>query len=189
MSVTMGQAFADILTPTQREALAAATDVLIDHYLENLADAQTGTWDFQQFYIADFLPRRYAHEYSPKFARQFFFCLSTIAWKLNQPHFLQPACIGEELALWALIQQAESILEEKGEEPDLGDLVDAAFEDTDVQNLYSGERDGIDETEVGQYMGMTSLSFKDWFVPFRESSVDDLSEVHPCAQVDGDGTP
>lgn len=80
--------------------------------------------------------------------------------------------LAEELAAWAIINQAKSVVEEDegeaAEENAFDIFIDGYFEDTDFLYLFDATYDGIDEAEVAQVLGMSSLAFHDWFLPFSD---------------------
>ena len=86
---------------------------------------------------------------------------------LVRPGNWRLANVGEELALHALIDQAEAVLEAAGEDPDLGDFREAAIEDLDCLLLFDLRFDGFEDSPVADRLGMTNLRFEDWFKPFR----------------------
>ncbi len=104
----------------------------------------------------------------------------TVAWKLAQPEHLPLSSLAEELAAHAVIREAmarlemeeEEDAEEKGDQEQtqetLDAFIDAYFEDTDVEILFGDRYDGLDETELAKVLGMSSLAFGDWFLPFSE---------------------
>ena len=55
-------------------------------------------------------------------------------------------------------------------------FIDRYFEDTDVAFLFDDRYDGLDETEVAQMLGFSSLAFADWFLPFSDAP---SRVVHP----------
>lgn len=175
--MAMGASFdAEILPPSHRRALADACDRLIDLWLDELAAVTHGDWPATDSAIAHALPRRYLLDYTPTFAKQFFVCLVTVAWKLAQPGRVPLACVAEELAAWALIEEAELVLEEEGVAADFGPFTDDLYEDTDFLVLFDPKLDGLESSEVGAYLGMGYLEHKDWFVPFGGG---DRASVHP----------
>src|SRR5207248_530236 len=107
----------DILPPSHREALYAAVDVLTDEFLDDVATLQDDD-DFTNTSMVDYLPRKYLPHYTPLVARQFLVCLITVAWKLRSPGIYRLACVGEELALNALIERAEGLLDMDGQKAD-----------------------------------------------------------------------
>jgi len=163
----------EVLPPSHREALFAAIDTLIDEFLDDVAHLREGK-PFAETWMKTFLPEKYLHRYNQLFARQFLACLMTVAWKLTSPDPQWLACVGEELALDALLRQAEIQLDVEGEHADFGDFEDVAFEDTDFKVLFDPAWDGIEDSEVGEYLRMANLHLADWFKPFRESD-----PVHP----------
>jgi hypothetical protein len=101
-------------------------------------------------------------------------CVYTVAWKLHSPDAQMLACVGEELALHALIQRAAAILDDKGTEADFDLLRETAFEVEDYALLFDPQRDGIEDSEHVQRLGMANVRYDDWFMPFC-----DQDPVHP----------
>jgi len=70
---------------------------------------------------------------------------------------------------WAIIEEAKRFLEEKSGEDEaennFDDFIDAYFEDTDFLYLFENVFDGIEETQLVQVMGISSLAFDTWFLP------------------------
>jgi hypothetical protein len=180
----MGQAYQDVLPPHYRTALQAGTDWLIEQGFNDLMTIDRPGSDVRQTSLADCLPDRYLLKYTPLFMKQFFVCILTVAWKLAQPSPTYLACLAEEMAAWAIIQEAEAELEQQGEEADFDPFIEDLFEDTDFLQLFDDANDGIEETELGKVMGMTSLAFKDWFVPFRGHADVHYGAVHPYVDQD-----
>lgn len=124
--------------------------------------------------IADALPRKYLPRYDFLFAKEFVVCVSTVIWKLQSPDHQQLACVAEELALNAIINQAQVDLELRGLEADLDDVYEEAFQDSDFEFLFDPKFDGIEESEMAEFSGMANLRFEDWFKPFAN-----VPYVHP----------
>jgi hypothetical protein len=90
------------------------------------------------------------------------------------------ACVGEELALRALVTEAEEILEARGAGvAQLADLLELATEDADYELLFYMAWDGIEDSDTAREEGMANLAFDDWFKPFREEY-----PVHPYVEPD-----
>ena len=99
---------------------------------------------------------------------------------------LAPRCLLEELVAYALLETTEArLVDELGHDPSTawGSFRMMTFEDQDFLYLWDDSLDGIDESSVGQAVGMTSLSIRDWGFPFDEdrpvhpyyASADDIS--------------
>ncbi len=88
--------------------------------------------------------------------------------------------LAEELAAWAILEEAKRLLEEKSNESEtennFDDFIDAYFEDTDFLYLFENAYDGIEETQPGQVLGISSLAFDNWFLPFSD---DPSRRAHP----------
>lgn len=99
----------------------------------------------------DYLPRIHATRYDSVFAERFLACMMAVTWKLGQPEReYSLSCVGEELALNAIIERAEAVLKSEGIEADFGDLRTIAFEDEDYGLLFDPAFDGGDAPVVGQ---------------------------------------
>jgi hypothetical protein len=166
--MVMGQAYSDLLTPREQEALQAGCDLLIDTLFSELGNVKNPQ-DVMQTTVVGYLPERYLYKYSPQFLRKFAVCIVTVAWKLAQLKHVPLSSVAEELAAWVIIHEAKAFLElnedaeaEEGEDA-FDAFIEGYFEDTDFLFLYSNAHDGIDETQVGQMLGMSSLAFDDWF--------------------------
>ena len=73
------------------------------------------------------------------------------------------SCLAEELALWALMKQAEVQLEIAEEESDpeaWSDFREFAFENEDFLWLYSPELDEIEEADWGREHAVVNLKFQ-----------------------------
>lgn len=166
--MAIGQAYSDTLTESEQKALQQACDVLIDDIFNTISDVHENK-DVASTMLGDFLPPRYMPKYTLLFLRQFSVCIITVAWKLAQAQHMLLASVAEEIAAWTIIREAKAILEEDGKTQDPFEaFIDVYFEDTDFLYLFDNAYDGIDESEVGQMMGVSSLAFHDWFLPFSD---------------------
>ena len=167
----IGQAYSHILTLLERQALQDSCNLLIDNAFDDLATLESPQ-DVVHTLLVRHLPQRYTYKYTPLFFRQFTVCLITVTWKLAQAVHMPLSSLAEEVAVWAIIEEAKRVLEEKSGEDEaennLDDFIDAYFEDTDFLYLFENAHDGIEETQVGQVMGISSLAFDQWFVPFSD---------------------
>ena len=169
----IGGELPSILCADHEHALSTAVHVLIDECLDDIVALQRGE-PFVDTGMSAYVPSTYCHRYDPLFAKRFLACVYTVAWKLHSPDPQMLACVGEELALHALIQRAEAILDDKGTEADFDLLRETAFEDEDYALLFDPQWDGIEESKHGQRLGMANLGYDDWFRPFRDDD-----PVHP----------
>src|SRR3712207_6216204 len=92
-----------------REALYTSATVLIEQYFDDLAAFERA--DFAQTAMYADLPRAYLPRYDAGFGRRFVTCLLTVVWKLRAPEVYQLACVAEEMALYAIIQQARGLVD------------------------------------------------------------------------------
>jgi hypothetical protein len=163
-------AYADVLPESHRAALRSAAIVYLDECYEALREFGRGD-SYAESAIGRYLPPRYEHYYDGRFARDWLATITVVGWKLGQPGRVELSCVAEELALWALVQQAEVQLEIAGEQSAAdawGDFRDLAFEDEDFLWLYDPEMDGIEESEWAREHAVVNLKFADWFKPFDE---------------------
>ena len=165
----MGQAYTDILTPPEQKALRASCDILIDSIFDEVNRVKTPE-DIIDTTIGDYLPERYLYRYTPLFLRKFAVCIITVTWKLAQPQHIPLSSLAEELAAYTIIERAKIALKETEENKDeaFEEFIDEYFEDIDFEYLYDDSYDGIDETQLAQIMGISSLAFSDWFKPFSD---------------------
>jgi hypothetical protein len=177
--MSIGQAYSDVLSFYEQKALESACDWLIDHAFDELKYIEKPQ-DVADTIVGGYLPERYLYKYTPLFFKQFAVCIITVTWKLAQPEPMPLASLAEELAAWIIVYEAKRILqdqlEEASNEDNLDAFIDAFFEDIDVEFLFNGAFDGIDEIETGKTMGIASLAFDNWFKPFSDEP-DQI--VHP----------
>lgn len=152
--------------PRKREALLTGACILLDQLREDLAHLDGGG-DVTGTNMIEFLPPGFAHRYSAQFAHQFMACALAVGRKLVQPGFRRPESVGEELALHAVIAQAEAVLVAGGEDSDLEDFREAATEDFDCLLLFERRFDGFEDSLAAESLGTSNLRFEDWFKPFR----------------------
>ena len=165
-----------LLSSEQDHALRSAAAVLLDRFFADIGHLQAGG-DFSDTNMVDYLPARFIPKYDHLFAKRFLTCVSAVAAKLFQSDHSMLACVGEELALHALVSEASVILEERRAGVDLADFLELATEDADYELLFDMAWDGIEDSETGQEMRLANLVFDDWFRPFRATD-----PVHPYVE-------
>lgn len=169
--MSIGQAYSHALTSSEQQALQASCDILIDSIFDEVGNIKD-TKEVANTTLGIFLPNRYIHRYTPRFLRQFAVCVITVAWKLAQPEHIPLSSLAEELAARVIIQHAKVVMETDEDmeytEDAFETFEDEYFEDLDFEFLYDDSYDGIDETAIAQYMGISSLALKDWFTPFSD---------------------
>lgn len=183
--MSVGQAYTGLLTPGEQKALAAGCDRVIDYLFEDIATISNDQRNKgAHLWLTGYLPRRYLLKYTPSFYKKFAVCAITVAWKLAQPKRLLLSSVAEELAAWAILTEAKLYLALKSYEEDDESTEEGAletfrmnyFEDLDFLYLFDDFFDGIEESPVGQMMGIMSLAFEDWFRPF---SAEPSRTAHP----------
>ncbi|MFC1705862.1 hypothetical protein ACFL59_03455 [Planctomycetota bacterium] len=164
--------YTDILPEHHIAALRDAARDLVAQLLDDLVTLE-GV-DLEETGLADLLPRCYRLRYDLGFVRRFLVCAVTVAWKLEAPGEHLLACVAEELALHAIAQGASDTLTVQAVEPDFDLFSDIAFKDQDYLFLFSPAQDGIEDSAIGEAMGIVNLRFAHWFRPFYDSV-----PVHP----------
>ena len=164
----------DALPPNHRAALEHACTVLIDEFLDDIADLSTSPAGWDDTYMASYLPGQFRQQYTPLFARQFLLCTATVAWKLAQEAWLEPACLAEDLALNALIERAGAEIELAGADADFDAFMEQAFESTAFEDLL--DHDEEDEPALRRPIEAAGSRVAEWFHPYHEG---DLQAVHP----------
>jgi hypothetical protein len=165
-------AYADVLPASHREALREAAVTCLDECFSAIADGEPGQ-SYADSPIGAYLPSRYEHYYDGRFARDWTTTVAVVGWKLAQPGEVTLACVAEELALYALIRQAQvqlDLREEENDEQAWSDFRDLVFEDEDFLFLFNPELDGIEETEWAREHAVVGLKFGEWFRPFDPAS-------------------
>lgn len=182
--MSVGQAYTGLLTPGGQKALAVGCDRVIDYLFEDIATISNDQRNNgAHLWLTGYLPRRYLLKYTSLFYKKFAVCVVTVAWKLAQPKRLLLSSVAEELAAWTILTEAKRYLALKSYEEDDASTEEALetfrmnyFEDLDFLYLYDDSMDGIEESPVGQMMGIMSLAFEDWFRPF---SAEPSRTAHP----------
>jgi hypothetical protein len=171
------------LSSKEREALLAGSAMLIDSLFDDyhLVDP----WKCETIFLTRFgkhLPRAYFSHYTPLFFKQFGACVITMAWKFAQPQPLLPCSLAEQLAGWAILEEAQAILEhERGSEgaptQAFHPFIARVFPDTAFRLLFDP---GFDGEEVAYEPGsqrQTFVTIEDWFAPFPGRT----QSAHPYA--------
>jgi hypothetical protein len=165
-----------MLSIEQEDALRSAAVSLLDGFFSDIGHLEAGG-GFADTELVAYLPARFLPKYDHLFAKEFLVCVATVASKLVHPNHSSLACVGEELALNAIVDAAAAILELRGAEADLGDFLELATEDADYELLFDMAWDGIEDSDAGRDMRVANLAFDDWFRPFRETD-----PVHPYVE-------
>lgn len=174
----IGEVPEGLLSQAQKEALNAGVSLVIDMFLDDLIALRSGG-EFEDTSMSDQLPARFAHKYDPGFPRKFLVAAVTAAWKLAQPGSWPLGCVAEELALQAIVDHAEAVLQLEGSSEDLTDFLDLATKDSDYLLLFDPAWDGIEDSQQGRDARVVNLKFEEWFEPFY-----DAMPVHPYVASD-----
>ena len=133
--MSIGEAYSHVLTKHEQQALRIGCDVLIDSVFDDLKIAENPK-DVADTVFSIHLPGRYLYKYTPLFLRQFAVCIITVAWKLAQPDHMPLSSIAEELAAWAIINQAKTIIK-----------ADLYIDETEEERATEGEEDLEEELD------------------------------------------
>ena len=166
----------DILSTEQRDALITGAALPLDETFDALEHVSNGVSLGET--LAGCLPPQFLRHYDGYFLRRFLICAARVADRLaDWEDGLIPACTAECLALRAIVERAQAVLqmraEEQGDEAadDFEDFEEAAFPDMDVELLFDPSMDGIEDTKTAERMGM-ALKPSQWFD-------ETYGEVHP----------
>jgi hypothetical protein len=164
----IGEPLHEILTLSQQRALHKAVTYLTEDLIDEIVRLGARGTINPDSWLGEHLPRQYAARYDHRFARKLLACVMTIAWKLWSPDHHRPACLGEELALEAIISTTEGVLSWRPGTDDLDMLREVVFEDTDFMFLFNPKYDGIqDDPTIQAVMPMSGMDFDDWFKPWH----------------------
>jgi hypothetical protein len=76
--MSIGQAYADILTPREQHALAEACDWLIDHAFDECVRLEN-PGDVRDSVVGEYLPTRSVYRYTTLFFKKFAVCSIPVA--------------------------------------------------------------------------------------------------------------
>jgi hypothetical protein len=155
--------------------LRDAADELRIELREDIEVLREGGHHDDTLAVSEYLPAVYSRHYTPELVAQWSGSVETVAHKLAAYPDTYLASTAEELAGHALIARGEALVDEREDELDdpdgvrekLSEVHDLAFEDHDVLLLFDARFDGIEDSDIGEMMGMANLHARDWFKPFR----------------------
>ncbi|MGW4694368.1 hypothetical protein ACWEO1_18510 [Kitasatospora cineracea] len=165
-------------------AVFHSIDILLDEIFEDIATLN-GSPNVAQcdgpLLQLESLPEKFAHLYTPLFAQQLLVTAVDLTARLSRPGFTQLSCVAEELLLRMLLETTEVTLDLYGLLDDdvqeaLAAFRENVYEDLDHETLYDPALDGLDESPVGEALGMAPMGVADWFEPFSAGR-----PVHPYA--------
>ena len=170
----IGDAWADCLAKSHRDALNDTLCILVDDFLNDPEDIS---------HCIAALPPKFLYRYDGLFRRKFLVTLLTVGYKLalTEPPAHLLSCTAEELALYVLIEEARGALMAQEISADFSEFEDKAFQDDmDIMILYDMSLDGIEDSPVDEEMAFGNLQFDKWFEPFLNAS----TPVHPYTAED-----
>ena len=168
----------DELTMLQRETLYRAVRQVVERYMDDLEQLARREQPFGETSMAEDLPRKHLRLYDVEFARSFLVCTLTVALKLRSPGEHRLACTAEELALHAIVNEAEALILADPEMDDdaaanFNEFRATAFGDWDYEMLFDPAADGIEDS-TDPKADVVNLRSNDWFKPFNDESI-----IHP----------
>lgn len=165
--MTFAGSFDDlVLPPNHRAALETSCTVLVDDFLDDMSTLRDDPRAWDDTYLSGYLPRANRDRYTPVFAREFLVCTVVVGWKLAQESWPGLVCLGEELALNALVEASAIRLEDEGVEPDFAPFIHRALAGADFADLFADAPAGVDESEIGRRLRHAGPPVDDWFTPF-----------------------
>ncbi|HZO93250.1 MAG TPA: hypothetical protein VFB22_05730 [Candidatus Baltobacteraceae bacterium] len=177
-------AYAEELSRDERRLLKdAATRVVdeafsaIETYTDWRADApeQDRVALFRETSLSAYLPERFANRYGPLFMKKYAVAVVSVGLKMAHGEPMSLSSTAEELAFYAIVEAAKGDIElsDAGDvdEKHLDDFADSVYEDTDFLMLFSGQFDGIEDSDLGRSIGVANLDFDEWFLPFRDDAL------------------
>ena len=173
------------LSSKEREALLAGSTILINSLFDEYS--KVDNWKRETIFLTRLgkhLPRTYFSHYTPLFFKQFGACVISMAWKFAQPKPLLPSSVAEQLAGWAILQEAQEILKQENPDenmeeatPELHMFTSRYFPDRGFLLLFDPSHDGRDVVSSAALTPQPSLTFEEWFCPFPGRT----QSVHPYA--------
>jgi len=173
------------LSSNERKAILAGSTILINSLFEDYS--KVDGWKRETIFLTRLgkhLPRTYFSHYTPYCFKQFGACIITMAWKFAQPKPLSPSSVAEQLAGWAILQEAQDILKQENphgnqEEatPELQMFTDRCFPDRGFLLLFDPSHDGREVVSSAVLTPQLSLTFEEWFCLFPGRT----QSAHPYA--------
>jgi hypothetical protein len=162
---------AKTFSPESRAAIAFATVLLTDHVFDDLAEVTAG--DSEPNFATEYLPPSWLIGLSVGFMRGMAVAMVSVGHGLTVASWKGPANTAEELCLKAILDHAGEVVpdmfrlaNEKRFCEDIDSFREVAFQDLDHEFLFQPEVDGVDKSELGERLGIQSLSRRDAFKTF-----------------------
>jgi hypothetical protein len=156
---------------------------IVDHVIRTVEQGRPQPPLHELYYLSDYLPAAYAASYTPHFYSDFMQALSSVIYKLGAGTWGDGtllSCVAEELAMNAILRFAEGYIDIRRDtdddtsdldEVDFHFLWEVCFQDHDFKVLFHPETDGIQDSSVGQAMGMGFLDPSEWFDSFLNAGM------------------
>lgn len=156
-----------------RAAVASEAIKLVSEAFVDLADiAVNGGPDWEELHSTNWLPQQWRLVVTAEFFQKLAVAVVNVTNGLTEVDWEGPSCLGEELVLRALCERVLGAPEHYGIEDaqlqaEIDGFTDSAFQDADHEYLFDPASDGIDESEVGDVLGMTPLGYDAVWRPFN----------------------
>lgn len=157
------------LDEASRRALEAAAETLRFQYAREACRLGPDDVLDADGWMATALPPKHRLRYTREFAFEYLGALHVVFHRLAARHNAQPICTStaQELAFRALIDTAVSFLEDGTDDEALWDFHEVHTEDADIEILFEGHLDGLEETGALAHVSpVVNLEFDRWFEPF-----------------------
>ena len=171
------------LSSKAREALLGGSAILIDSLFDEYRIVDN--WKRETIFLTRLgkhLPRISFSHYTPLFFKEFGACVISMAWKFAQPKPLSPSSVTEQLAGWAIVNEARSILQQErsnGNEEramqELDSFLSHCFPDREFLLLFDPSHDGA--PAAVETSPQPLLAFEEWFSLFPGRT----QSIHPYA--------
>lgn len=169
MTISINEDFR--LNKVQMKYLKDSLIIIIDELVEDINGLLNGEpWSETNIYWLSYFPEQFKHHYDVNFVKQILDTAMAVYYKLTDKEFQWTLnSVAEELVLNGAVNKAIGNAEIEGIELDECDFYDNLFFDLDFEMLFNPELDGIeDDVALTTNLGISNLSFKDWFKPYRE---------------------
>lgn len=168
----------EVLTPTDREEIAAAFEMVLDAFISDV-EALAAGHAFTETLMWTHLPDAFVDGYDLRFALQFLIAAARVRDRLLAGIPFPASCVAEELALHAVMRTATINVRDMGDDDRaerLDVLTPRLLPDLDFLLLF--EREFSLSRQRARSLGATHMSFDEWFRPFDVSSPIDRSALN-----------
>jgi hypothetical protein len=159
-----------ILTKNHIEYLMTALDIMLDDLKEDIITIAKDQNNRETTSLWEILPPL------GKASLDIILALKLLTTQLNiiQKFYTRKQIVlgntAEEIMFYNAIEMAKELADQEMIDMELFDTYTAyTFQDMDFLFLYEYKYDGIETTEIGEQLGITSLAVSDWFKSFNNA--------------------